>query len=188
MTVAGAVKSGSEFHITMTVRATMRATTASSSAGAMTRVGMASRMLEPGLTFTSKRTPSTSLRTPIQRAVNELAMTWGTKESTAHDRLNNGHSVYRMVADANEALLRQGLTEEVSSRMAVIDSSLMGERVPTVKDADHAEDVADAEEDVAEAEFRRNPSPETWEKYRPHVCRSMYRLQDVIASHDEEYR
>jgi hypothetical protein len=41
---------------------------------------------------------------------------------------------------------------------------------------------------VAEAEFRRNPCPETWEKYRPHVCRSMYRLQDVIASHDEEYR
>jgi hypothetical protein len=149
---------------------------------------MASKVPAPGLTFTSKRSPSHSLRTPMQRAVNELAMRWGTKESTAHDRLNNGHSVYRMVADANEALLRQGLTEEVSSRMAVIDSSLMGERVPSVKDADHAEDVADAEEDVAEAEFRQRPCPETWERYRPHVCRSMYRLQDVIASHDEEYR
>jgi hypothetical protein len=185
--VAGAVKSGTEFHTTSTVRHTMIATSA------MVRAGKSGERMERnvghrGVTITSTRPASASLRTPMQRAIHELALEWGCKESTAQDRINNGHSVYRMVADANEAMLAEGLTEEVSSRMAVIDSSLMGERVPSVGDADHAEDVADAEEDVAEAEFRRHPCPETWEKYRPHVCRSMYRLQDVIASHDEEYR
>ena len=157
--------------------------------------GNSERVMDPRVRGLTPATQSTRLpiasvrgRTPMQRAIHALALAWGCKESTAQDRLNNGHSVYRLVADANEALLAEGLTEEVSSRMAVIDSSLMGERVPAAKDADHAEDVADAEEDLAEAEFRRNPCPETWEKYRVHVCRALYRLQDVVASHDAEYR
>jgi hypothetical protein len=149
---------------------------------------MGRNVVRPRVTITSTRPASAFHRTPMQRVHHALSLRWGCKESTVQDRLNNGHSCFKACAEAVEELLVEGLTEEVASRMAEIDSAMMGSRIPTVADADHAEDVADAEEDVAEAEFRRHPCPETWEKYRPHVCRSMYRLQDVIASHDEEYR
>jgi hypothetical protein len=146
-------------------------------------VRMERKVMRPGVTVQSR-----DRLAAYHRALHEIGLELGMKPSTVKDQLNNGHSAYAKVATFNRILLAHGLTEEVATRMALVDSSLMGERIPAARDADHAEDVADAEEDVAEAEFRRRPCPETWEKYRPHVCRSMYRLQDVIASHDEEYR
>jgi hypothetical protein len=182
MTDTEGATSGSDPRTTTTVRTAMIATTQQVSTGSH-GVRMDPSVGRRGVTLKSPR-PATA----YQRALQEIALELGMKPDTVKDQLNNGHSAYAKVATFNRILLAHGLTEEVATRMALIDSSLMGERVPSSKDADHAEDVADAEEDVAEAEFRRRPCPETWEKYRPHVCRSMYRLQDVIASHDEEYR
>ena len=126
--------------------------------------------------------------TAYQQALRDIGLELGMKPETVKDQLNNGHSAYAKVAVFNRILLEHGLTEEVATRMAVVDASLMGERVPDAKDATRAHDLADAEEDVAQAAFRANPCPATWEKYRPFVCREMYRLTDVIASHDAEYR
>jgi cyclophilin family peptidyl-prolyl cis-trans isomerase len=182
MTVAGAVKSGSEFHITMTVRATMIATSESIRTGS-NGVRMDANVVRRGVTI-----PSRPPRSAFQRAVARLALEWGCKESTAHDRLNNGHSVYGAVATANRVLIEHGCTEEVAVRMAVVDASLAGENIPAKDDAHHAHDIADAEEDVEQAAFRRNPCPETWERWRIKLHKELYRIQDLVSAFDAEYR
>jgi hypothetical protein len=136
-----------------------------------------------GVTITSKPP-----RSAFQRAVQRLSMEWGCKESTAHDRLNNGHSVYQAVAMANRVLLEHGCSEEVAVRMAVVDASLAGEHIPAKDEAHHAHDQADAEEDVEQAAFRRNPCPETWERWRVKLHKELYRIQDLVSAFDQEYR
>jgi hypothetical protein len=149
---------------------------------------MGRNVVRPRVTITSTRPASAFHRTPMQRVHHALSLRWGCKESTVQDRLNNGHSCFKACAEAVEGLLRFGCTEKLAECMSHVDASMLGENVPAAKDAMHEHKVADASEDVEQAEFERNPCAETWERWRMKLCREAYRIQDVIASHDEEYR
>jgi hypothetical protein len=86
-------------------------------------------------------------------AFERLGQKWGCKGETAKDRVYGERGIYQMVADANEAFLRDGHAERVAFLMAPVDASMMGEGVPHLHDAIHGHNTADAFEDAAQAEF-----------------------------------
>jgi hypothetical protein len=182
MTVAGAVKSGTEFHTTSTVRHTMIATSAMVNAGS-NGVRMDPRVRGLTAALHSRHAPSA-----YSRACEWIGLELRLKPGTVKDMLNSPHSIYEKLATFNRGLLRFGCTEKLAECMSHVDASMLGENVPAAKDAMHEHKVADASEDVEQAEFERNPCAETWERWRMKLCKEAYRIQDVIASHDEEYR
>lgn len=107
---------------------------------------MGQRVPTPVLPFKSRPRPS---------AFALLGQKWGCKADTAKDRVYGERGIYQMVADANEAFLRDGLAERVAFLMAPVDASMMGESVPHLHDAIHTHNHLDACEDVAQAEFIR---------------------------------
>jgi hypothetical protein len=127
-------------------------------------------------------------RSAYDRACEYIALELGIKVDTVKDQMNMPHSIHAKAAVFNRGLLKFGCTDKLAEVNSHIEASFLGERVPESKDARASHDVADAEEDVEQAAFRQNPCAETWERWRVKLCKESYRLQDVIASHDEEYR
>jgi hypothetical protein len=178
------VKSGTEFHTTSTVRHTMIATSA------MVRAGKSGERMPDRMRGVTLPRESTKPRSAYDRCCEWIGLECEPriKADTVKDQMNAPHSIYAKVATFNRGLLKFGLTEKLAKCMSHIDSSMLGENVPAAKDAMHEHKVADASEDVEQAEFERNPCAETWERWRMKLCKEAYRIQDVIASHDEEYR
>jgi hypothetical protein len=102
--------------------------------------------------FHSTRRPSAALR---------LAHLWGCSEKTAEMRLSGDHSVFRMSRDAIQVAVDLGQTERAGMWLDLVESPFLGTGVLPYHEAKYRAGCTDADEDRAEAEYERNPCPDT---------------------------
>ena len=87
-----------------------------------------------------------------------LADRWGCQVSTARSRRERSMSD---ALDVMEELVRTGATEKLGHYLALFDAVLAGQPQLPKLDAVYAADCADAEEELAQAAYRRNPTKDT---------------------------
>lgn len=122
-------------------------------------------------------------------AFQRLGWKWGCKPETAKDRVYGERGIYRMVADANEEFLADGLAERVYTLMACIQASLLTE-VPSLTVAINRHNVADASEDVQQAQFVANASSAELRGWKEKLAAERAALDELLASieHEEQRR
>jgi hypothetical protein len=110
-----------------------------------------------------------------------LSERWGCQPSTA--RARRQRAVDDIVAVLREHLAL-GDTDEVGHIMALIDAVLAG---PAPAEAIYLCDKADAEEDLAEAEYRRHPCVRTARRWFDALGREGRSTEPAMAALREEW-
>jgi hypothetical protein len=110
---------------------------------------MGDRMASPAYLRNHNKPGSLDLR---------LADRWGCQVSTGRSRRERSMSD---ALDVMEELVRMGDTERLGHYLALFDAVLAGQPQLPKLDAVYAADRADAEEELAQAAYRRNPTKDT---------------------------
>jgi hypothetical protein len=87
-----------------------------------------------------------------------LADKWGCQVTTARSRAERAVSD---TLDVMEDLVRVGDTERLGHILALMDAVLAGQPALPKLDAVYAADTAEAQEELAHAAYRKNPTKET---------------------------
>lgn len=116
--------------------------------------------MAPSVRPLPRRIKSPPPLTAFQRVCVEIGMELGCKPETVKDNLTRGFGWHHKVAVANTILIRHRLYEKVADVMAEVDASMLPGEVE-LADALLASAIADAEEDVAEANYRHTPTAAT---------------------------
>jgi hypothetical protein len=104
---------------------------------------------------------------------------WGCQVTTARTRID------RSMADAldvMEELVRMGDTERLGHYLALFDAVLAGQPQLPKLDAVYAADCADAEEELAQANYRRNPTKDTARDWLRALGRESRTNEPVMAA------
>jgi len=86
-----------------------------------------------------------------------------------------------------EELVRMGDTERLGHILSLLDAVLAGQPGLPKLDAVYAADVADAEEELAQAAYRRNPCKETARDWLRALGRESRTNEPVMAALREEF-
>ena len=104
---------------------------------------------------------------------------WGCQVTTARARIERSMSD---ALDVMEELVRMGATEKLGHYLALFDAVLAGQPQLPKLDAVYAADVADAEEEMAQANYRRNPTKETAREWLRALGREARSNEPVMAA------
>jgi hypothetical protein len=146
--------------------ATMTTKTADSRA----RVSMGANLERPAYLRNLNGRPSLFLR---------CADKWGCQATTARSRVERSMSD---ALDVVEELVRMGDTERLGHYLTLFDAVLAGQPQLPKLDAVYQHDHADAHEDVAQAEYRKDPCIRTARKWFDQLGREGRSAEPVMAA------